>query len=217
MQSKKYVSTKHPTKLSVLWIYTKSEAQKYISVTQARKLLGHNGTILTNHVDIVLITEVIQKCTDSECALAGGVLNTFQRRILRQDDPRVAWLLPARPADKATEKQLEPVTPADTATEKQLEPATPTDTATDSQPEIPPSDSGLSEDPSDSSVSEVQRAESPRLGDANDEQDDNDIETESSQPEAPSPTGNLRQCRRGDGEEEASKGDVRYSLPSRLI
>ena len=82
--------------------------------------------------------------------------------------------------------------------------------------------SELSEDPdtttdSDSSDSEVQRAGSPLLGGADREQDDNDIDTESSQPEAPSPTGNLRKRRRDDGEEAASQGDVRYSLSSRLI
>jgi hypothetical protein len=45
--------------LRVLWIYPKSEAQKYISVKEARKFLGQNATVVTNHVDIILITEVI--------------------------------------------------------------------------------------------------------------------------------------------------------------
>jgi len=226
--------------LNVLWKYTQSEAKQYISTKQAQIYLGQNDTIVTNHADIILITEVIRKSPTSNCTLPDQVLDTKRRRILPRRDRRVAWLFrnDGAATNKATAKRLESVTPADTSpenqreisssdsesedsamttdtatTEKQLVPVTPADTVPEKQREIPPSDSELSEDSdSDSTDSDAQREASPPLGDGSHAQDDDDIDAESSQPEAPSPTANSRKHPRDDGEEVASKGDVRDLL-----
>lgn len=187
--------------LNVLWIYTKSEAKKFILSKEEQKILRQNAAVVTNHADIIFITEVIKKSTKSKDTLPDRVLHIKRRQMLPREDERVAWLFrnDGAPTNKIPENQFEPATPADTATQNQIE--------------ISSSDPESSEDSEmmtnlDSIDNETQRVASPLLGDANRDRDDDDIDTESSQPEAPTPTVNPRKRRRDDGEEAASMGDV---------